>query len=232
MPSRRQRAARTRSAPRSACGSAARCPSPCATRGTARRAPPPAPPAAAQSRGSPRPPRGGAASAKVSAPSGVKFPATQWANQSLIGWPSCTPKRDLAQVGRRSAPADASASAAISAVTRARDSGELTIVAMPRLRSRCAADRACASPVGLSGISTLPCDRPCAFQSVSPWRRYQNGTCCNGSSRATPLIGIRPPGLPAASSAALPDAPASACRCAAQFAGSSIFSRAAPQNST
>jgi hypothetical protein len=58
-------------------------------------------------------------------------------------------------------------------VTRARDKGEATMLAMPRPRNFSAAARACASPVSFSGMSMLPCDRFFAFQSVSPWRRNQ-----------------------------------------------------------
>ena len=45
---------------------------------------------------------------------------------------------------------------------------EATMLAIPRLRSSAAADLACARPTAFSGMSTLPCDSPAAFQSVSP----------------------------------------------------------------
>ena len=111
--------------------------------------------------------------ANVSAPSGVNAPLTQSANQPLMPWPSCTPKETSRRSGS-SATCNPNASPTNSAVTRARESGDATIVAMPRLRSLSAAARACATPTAFNGISTLPCEMPWAFQSVSPCRRNQN----------------------------------------------------------
>ena len=65
--------------------------------------------------------------------------------------------------------------AAIIAGARAPPRADETIAATPRPRSITAAARACEIPVSFSGTSTLPCDSPRAFQSVSPWRRNQNG---------------------------------------------------------
>ena len=167
--------------------------------------------------------------ANVSAPSGVNAPLTQSANQSLMPWPSCTPNETSRRSGS-SATGNPNASPTNSAVTRARESGDATIVAMPRLRSFSAAARACATPTAFNGISTLPCEMPWAFQSVSPCRRNQNAI---GES-------VRPPGTPRA-----PQFRPSCCitrctagrasmrlRCASQFAGSFMFMRLPPQNST
>src|ERR1700761_850303 len=109
---------------------------------------------------------------KLSAPSGVSSPSTQGWNHSPIGLPSMMPKATSRRPSS-TCTGRLSWAAAMSAVTLARDSGEDMIVLMPRLRSIRQADRACASPVSFSGISTFPCDRFWVFQSVSPWRRNQ-----------------------------------------------------------
>ena len=128
---------------------------------------------------------------------------------------------------RSSATGRPSASPTNSAVTRARDSGEATMVAMPRLRSFSAAARACAMPVAFSGISTLPCEMPWAFQSVSPCRRNQNGTGFERVRLERP-VHLRP-GLPAAARAAPRAAPSCGRDAPRSSAAASCSCRSAPR---
>src|SRR5215207_10945776 len=58
----------------------------------------------------------------------------------------------------------------ISAVSRARRSGELTTMSHGSAASAEAATRACSRPVSLRGMSLRPCMRSARFQSVCPWR--------------------------------------------------------------
>ena len=96
------------------------------------------------------------------------------------------------------------------------------MLVMPRLRSSSPAARACASPVSFSGISMLPCDRPCAFQSVSPCRRYQNGMGCRVSSGES-LIGQARPSC--CNTRCTAGRASMRSRCAAQFGGSVMPTR-------
>ena len=222
---------RRRSAPRSACACSARCPSPRAASGTARRAPQPAPPAAV------RIARLAAATARrrnaanVSAPSGVNAPLTQSANQPLMRLAFLHAEGHFAQVRIDARPA-------IPTPRRRTPRSPVRATAARQRSWRCrdcavcsAAARACASPIAFSGISTLPCEMPWAFQSVSPCRRNQNAIARKR----------RPPGTPRPSPQFRPSCCITRCtagrasmrlRCASQFAGSFMFMRLPPQNST
>mmetsp|Transcript_109318 Transcript_109318/g.290419 ORF Transcript_109318/g.290419 Transcript_109318/m.290419 type:complete len:229 (+) Transcript_109318:277-963(+) len=87
---------------------------------------------------------------------------------------------------RRSAPGHAAATMSAVSLARAR-SEEITASTFPEMPSFCralATLRACPRPTSLSSMSSWPCVRFSAFQTVSPWRTR--------SRRVVPSFGAAP----------------------------------------